>query len=177
MTNQHRPGGPAARNRDTTVLIAALGALLLGSGCEDDSGGPAATTDGSMSMTDNPVDMPMTTTDARTDSPSMDGRADLPAMDGVDGPLSDVRGGVDASCAPELWRYSTPGCGAQAPEPVCWAAAMDACGGQHMCMCDGTVVINCEPWERKPWAYRMPAQAGPPPASCDPSAMPDAGAR
>ena len=53
--------------------------------------------------------------------------------------------------APNVWRYQTPGCGAEA-HPVCGSASQDA-GLGYACGCDGEILIGFD-YFKKPWSAR-----------------------
>ena len=170
---------------DIAVLVASLATALLLSSCKDDEGGDA--TDASRdtpptSMADGPVEV-VKAIDADAPGPADGPGGEVPPdgdAPGVDHRLdgdggSDGNDGGSTCQAPARLRYTTPGCGAKAPAGMCWAAAMDACHGGYICACDGTVIPVCETWANQPWAYRVDAPN--PPATCDPRAPPDGGAR
>jgi hypothetical protein len=76
----------------------------------------------------------------------IDSNLDAPVIDS--GPTSDG----NACLAPNVWRYEQPGCGADAPPPVCGNGIQDACGG-WACGCDGDTIGGCD-YFRKPWKAR-----------------------
>jgi hypothetical protein len=75
----------------------------------------------------------------------IDGTPDAPV---IDGPTSDG----NACLAPNVWRYEQPGCGPDAPPPICGNGMQDACPG-WACGCDGEVIGGCD-YFSKPWSAR-----------------------
>jgi hypothetical protein len=64
-------------------------------------------------------------------------------------------GSSEKTCtgAGQAWHYTAPGCGANAPAPMCGGAGMDACFAGYYCGCDGVVRGNCDGWSSAPFAY------------------------
>jgi len=57
-------------------------------------------------------------------------------------------GGAGQCPTPRVWRYETPGCGAEA-NPVCGVSGGDGCLA-FVCGCDGEILMGCDYFE-KPW--------------------------
>jgi hypothetical protein len=53
---------------------------------------------------------------------------------------------------PKVWRYEQPGCGADAPAPICGNSGGDACLA-YVCGCDGETLTGCD-YFSKPWQSR-----------------------
>ena len=151
------------------LLIAVIGLTALG--CKSSSS-PSTTRDGP-----RPDTGPDVTADTRpTDTaPAPADRPD--AMTSTpDGPDAATCSGLEGSL-PRTWRYLTPGCGANAPTPICASYQMDACARGYICDCDGKLHVTCDGWLTAPWAYVRfnGPDAGGEGAPCDPNAMTDGG--
>jgi hypothetical protein len=64
--------------------------------------------------------------------------------------MSHFRSPLGTCAAPNVWRYMSPGCGAQA-HPVCGTASQDACAAPR-CSCDGRDIIGCD-YTAEPYAH------------------------
>lgn len=56
--------------------------------------------------------------------------------------------------------YHSPGCGVDAPNPICGSGISGACGGEF-CACTGQTIIGCW-YTSAPYAYEGPCEAGTP---------------
>lgn len=157
-----------------TLLGACLTLGFLLTACEDDGG--ASAIDAAREAPPSQVDAPIETVPS-ADGPGVEvagGEAGSEAGGEVAGEAGGEAGAEAGSCSAGLvLRFTSAGCGASAPAPVCGSPTMDACGGHNLCACDGTVIETCEGWATRAWAYRLPGTAAP--ASCDPLMMPDGG--
>jgi hypothetical protein len=72
--------------------------------------------------------------------------------DAADGGIDGVTTGDGGTCSsPNVWRYQTPGCGAEA-HPVCGSAMQDG-GLGFACGCDGEILTGFD-YFKKPWSAR-----------------------
>ncbi len=75
----------------------------------------------------------------------------------------------NATCAGSDWSvYSSPGCGADTPQPRCVSSRLLCI--QTACGCDGTVLMGCHDFSA-PFAYASPLGPSPTGTTCDPNAM------
>jgi hypothetical protein len=96
--------------------------------------------------------------DAGADAPAVDGAPDAPGDASVDAPGDaplrdagpDALTDADVCAAPNVLRYESAGCGADA-RPVCGDVSQDACAAD-VCGCDGTTIVKCD-YASAPWSH------------------------